>query len=230
MKLPSTIQTILLDLDNTLIDRDRAMKEAVWHWLKNQGTIDDISMKTELDRILEKDDSGYTDRDLFCEWLCGNYANANTKAGKTEREVLRDLQELTISYLQPDPEILETLYHLKQQYQLVIATNGSQYIQQKKIAQTKLDSLFSTDQVYISEMLGHQKPSFGFYHQILIATGKSPEQCIMVGDNYVNDIEAARQCGLHTCWIDHRRSSEKKSADRTFNHITELRQWLRVSI
>lgn len=228
MKLPSSIDTILFDLDNTLIDRDCAMKEAVRHWLKHQGTVSETAMNKELERILEKDNSGYTDRQFFCEWLSDNYGNDDTKTAKSYKEVLRDLQELTISYLQPDAGILDILQQLEQQYLLGIATNGSQYVQQKKIAKTKLDTTFLTNQIYISETLGHQKPDPGFYHKILQTIGKNPEQCLMVGDNYVNDIEGARHCGLYTCWIDHRRSSEKGPADTTFNEMTEVLQWLRA--
>ncbi len=228
MKLPLSIDTILFDLDNTLIDRDRAMKEALRHWLKDQGTINETAINKELERILEKDSSGYSDRQFFCEWLSDNYGNEDTKTAKSFTEVLREVQELTISYLQPDPGILDTVRQLGQQYLLGIATNGSEYIQQKKIARTKLDSTFLKNQIYISETLGHQKPDPGFYQKILQAIGKSPEQCIMVGDNYVNDIEGARLCGLHTCWIDHRRSSEKRPAGITVNHIREALQWLRT--
>lgn len=230
MKLPEGIDTILFDLDNTLIDRDGAMKEAIAHWLKTQGTVDETTKNKELERILKNDNSGYTDRDVFCEWLCDEYGSVFTRKTKTLRQVLRDLQELTISYLQPDTEIQNILQQLKQQYKLLIATNGSEYVQRKKITQTKLYSLFLPAQVYISEMLGCQKPDTGFYHAILKTIGKSPEQCIMVGDHYVNDVEGARHCGLFTCWIDHRKLSEKKSADFMFNHITQVTQWLKASI
>jgi putative hydrolase of the HAD superfamily len=219
----------LFDLDNTLIDRDRAMKEAVRHWLEGQETVGEAKMYTALEHILEKDNSGYADRDRFCAWLCDEYANVRTKTIKTPREVLRDLQELAISYLQPDAEVLETLHQLKQQYQLAIASNGSRYIQQKKIAQAGLGDVFLSDRIYISETLGQQKPDPGFYRQILETLGKRPEQCIMVGDHEVNDIEGARHCGLHTCWINHKGSSGKPEG-LMFNHMTEARQWLRGSI
>lgn len=65
MNLPLSINTVLFDLDNTLIDRDGAMKEAVRHWLKDEGTVDETAMNKALERILEKDNSGYADRDFF---------------------------------------------------------------------------------------------------------------------------------------------------------------------
>lgn len=225
MKLPLTIDTVLFDLDNTLIDRDCAMKQALRHWLKDRRAVDEAEMDQELERILEKDNSGYSDRSFFCEWLLSEYSIPDAKAHKG---LLRELQELTISYLQPDPEILNILQQLKQRYQLVIATNGSQYVQQKKIMQTKLDAAFLPEEIYISEMLGHEKPESGFYHKILESIGKNPEQCLMVGDNYVNDIEAARNCGLYTCWIDHKRSGKIHDADKTFANINETAQWLQA--
>ncbi len=225
MKTPLTIDTILFDLDNTLIDRDQAMKQGLRHWLKAQGRVNEAEMDQELERILEKDNSGYSDRVLFCEWLSRKYATGDAKAHK---DLLRELQELTISYLQPDPEILNILQQLKQRYQLVIATNGSRYVQQKKIMQTKLESVFLPEYIYISEMLGHEKPESGFYHKILESIRKNPEQCLMVGDNYVNDIDAARNCGLYTCWIDHKQSGKIYDAGKTFTNISETAQWLQA--
>jgi HAD superfamily hydrolase (TIGR01549 family) len=227
MKRPSSIRTILFDLDNTLIDRDHAMKQGIRHWLKDQDTVHEAEMDQELERILEKDNSGYNDRSFFCEWLSSEYAAGDAKADKG---LLRELQELTISYLQPDPEILNAVQQLKQHYQLVIATNGSQYVQQKKITQTQLDTAFLPGHIYISEMLGHEKPEPGFYHRILESIAKDPEQCLMIGDNYLNDIEAARNCGLYTCWIDHKRSGKIHDADKTFTNISETVQWLQASI
>jgi HAD superfamily hydrolase (TIGR01662 family) len=225
LKIPSTIKTIFFDLDNTLIDRDGAMKAGMEHWLKTQGTVHEANVDTELGIILEKDNSGYTDRYLFCDWLLDTYANNATKA-KTHLELFRELQELTISYLQSNPQLISVLEQLRLKYRLMIATNGSQYIQQKKIAQSKLDSLFLPEQVYISENIGYNKPQAGFYEHILKSLNTTPEECLMVGDNYANDIEGAKHCGLYTCWIDHKQTSAINTADLIFKNSIETAQWL----
>jgi len=228
MKLPSAIHTILFDLDNTLIDRDAAMKAGIKEWLKTEGMMGESKLDAEIFSILEKDNSGYTERSVFCEWLLHKYGNDHSKNTKNHKDILREIQELTISCLQPDFQVLSILEKMKSDYRLVIATNGSSYIQKKKIAKTKLDSLFPADQVYISENIGHSKPEGEFYEHILNALSTSPEQCLMVGDNYSNDIEAAKKCGLLTCWIDHRSTLQKNTADITFNTILEKAQWLRA--
>lgn len=226
MKLPSGIQTILFDLDNTLIDRDAAMKEGIRHWLKSQNTVDENDLDSVTLDVLKKDNSGYTDRQEFCEWLLNNYANRHTKSTIAPKDLLKEIQEVMISYMEPNPELLSVLKQLKVMYRIVIATNGSEYVQQKKIHQTKLDTVFLPDQVYISEKIGYSKPERGFYKGILDELKQTPGQCIMVGDNYINDIEGARHCGMFTCWIDHKRSALKHSADIIFKSINETTQWL----
>ncbi len=45
------------------------------------------------------------------------------------------------------------------------------------------------------------KPQPAYYREILAAVGLPPDQALMVGDDWRNDITAAAAAGLHTYWI-----------------------------
>ena len=96
MKLPSTIDTLIFDLDNTLIDRNTAMKLSVHAWLKNQQTIDENKIETETNNILLQDHSGYNNRTSFCNWLIEHYGNEETKNTKSAHDVLKEIQKMMI--------------------------------------------------------------------------------------------------------------------------------------
>ena len=76
--------------------------------------------------------------------------------------------------------------------------------------------MFLPNEVYISERIGHSKPGKEFYEYILNSINVKPEECMMVGDNYSNDIKGAKQCGIFTCWVDHKETSVKTTADIAF--------------
>ncbi len=45
------------------------------------------------------------------------------------------------------------------------------------------------------------KPSFDFFHQAVSSTGYLPDQCLMIGDDVISDVEAALNAGLKACLV-----------------------------
>ncbi len=58
---------------------------------------------------------------------------------------------------------------------------------------------------------GRSKPDPDFFREVLDAAGMVPEQAMMVGDTYVNDILPAIELGMKTAWILHRPKKEQES-------------------
>jgi FMN phosphatase YigB (HAD superfamily) len=52
------------------------------------------------------------------------------------------------------------------------------------------------------EVMHAAKPSCRYYREILEQIGRSPDECIMVGDDWDNDIAPAMKAGLQVFWID----------------------------
>jgi len=62
------------------------------------------------------------------------------------------------------------------------------------------------------EVMHSTKPNSRYYREILEYIGRSPDECIMVGDDWGNDIEPAMKTGLQTFWI-HTATDPMKALD-----------------
>src|SRR5699024_1137410 len=93
------------------------------------------------------------------------------------------------------PQAIDNLRTLAQQYRLVAITNGNANLERVGIMP------FVTAQ-YTAEQVGHAKPAAEIYEHMLAEQHISPEHCLHVGDHPVEDIEAARQCGMQTLWAN----------------------------
>ena len=88
----------------------------------------------------------------------------------------------------------EILEYLKNRYQLHIITNGFDEAQQKKMDSSKISPFFTT--ITNSEMAGVKKPNpIIFEHALKIGNAK-PQESIMIGDNFVADIQGALDVGM----------------------------------
>jgi FMN phosphatase YigB (HAD superfamily) len=52
------------------------------------------------------------------------------------------------------------------------------------------------------EVMHSAKPNSLYYREILEYIGRSPDECIMVGDDWGNDIEPAMKAGMQVFWVD----------------------------
>lgn len=58
------------------------------------------------------------------------------------------------------------------------------------------------DVLTFSDEVGYSKPSCEIFNLTLTELGSTPSQAIHVGDHFINDVAAARACGLRAIWID----------------------------
>ncbi len=68
------------------------------------------------------------------------------------------------------------------------------------VKQTLVGHLF--DFQYNADTVGYAKPHPQMFSQALHHTGLRPEQVVHVGDHPVNDIQAAREVGMWTLWVN----------------------------
>lgn len=79
-------------------------------------------------------------------------------------------------------------------YLLYVISNGFREVQYKKLENTGLAPHFR--KVYLSEVIGAAKPSPLFFSYVLHDLEAEKERCIVIGDNFVTDIEGARNAGI----------------------------------
>lgn len=70
---------------------------------------------------------------------------------------------------------------------------------------------------FLSFRMGLMKPNPEFFSVALRAVGVRPDEAVMVGDTYANDIEPAAALGMRTVWILHRAEKEKAALVKVMN-------------
>lgn len=137
---------------------------------------------------------------------------------KIERIELLDLiwkfRKEYASDLEIYPGVKNMLRKLFAEYYLSTAsyTQGSytkKELEELEIAQFFSNFIFSSD-------IGYRKTDSKFFELCLKKTGNKPKECVMVGDNYLQDVLSPKQIGLKAILIDNAQRSKR-------NNITEVR-------
>ena len=200
------IKTILFDLDDTLLDFHRSEAVAISNTLAHL----DI---TPTDAILAR----YSAINLM-HWERlerGEITRSQVQAGRfavlfEELGVDRSPDEAHLFYqhqlslqhffLPGAKELLDTL---KEQYTLVIVSNGTATVQDRRIRDAGLLPYFS--HIFISRRLGYDKPRREFFDACFEQMpGVNREECLIVGDSLTSDMLGGRNAGIRTCWYNPR--------------------------
>lgn len=112
-----------------------------------------------------------------------------------QRTLSGDSYEVTRSDIYPD--VFDSLRMLRRMgLKTVVCGN------QGSITESALRSLgLPADAIASSSSLGFKKPDAGYYQALSALCGFPPHEILHVGDNYDNDIVAARYCGMSTAYI-----------------------------
>ncbi len=99
-------------------------------------------------------------------------------------------------------ETYAVLDQLKDQYQLLLLTNGSPDLQKEKIASfPRLRSYF--DHIVISGEFGEGKPATSIFKHTLSLAQVDAHEAIMIGDKLTTDITGSHQMHMTNIWINH---------------------------
>lgn len=98
------------------------------------------------------------------------------------------------------PHTIETLDYLKKKYHLHIITNGFNEVQFVKIKNCGLEPYITA--VITSEKAGYQKPRKEIFEYSLKVVNARKKESIMVGDDFVIDIEGAMNAGIDQMYFN----------------------------
>jgi putative hydrolase of the HAD superfamily len=118
--------------------------------------------------------------------------------GEQNRNLAMELDEYYVR-VSPTKTLLfdgvkETISALSLRFPLYILTNGFKEVQYEKLKNCGLSPYFK--KVYISELIGHQKPSPGFFTYVMQDIGVGASECLMIGDDENTDIIGAAGVGI----------------------------------
>ena len=209
------IQTILWDIDGTILNFHRSAENSLKNTFKKfgYGEITDELLHTyeEINDVywckLEKGE--ITKEKLLVE----RFVEFFTKIGVETTRVVEFNQAYlnglldTVVFM---PEAYETVKKLHPEYKQYIVTNGVKKLQRKKIAKAHIEEFF--DGIFISDEIGYEKPHIEFFNYVFdrIPT-KNPDEVIIIGDSLTSDIAGGIRAGIHTCW--YHPSNEENHSD-----------------
>ena len=95
----------------------------------------------------------------------------------------------------------EAVEALSKKYRLFLASNGTASVQKGRMTSANLYRFF--EQVYVSQEVGHNKPSKAFFDTCFARIPDfDPARAMMVGDSLTSDIRGGINAGIKTCWVN----------------------------
>lgn len=154
------------------------------------------------------------------------------RLGIADAEYGAELANLFIENRKASPFIYEETFQvldaLKNDYKLVLITNGSPSLQQTKLTITpELVPYF--DEIIISGDFGVGKPDATIFEHVLKLCDIKPEEALMVGDNRMTDILGANRTGIPSVWINRENEEPIEDVVPTYEirSLTELNEILK---
>lgn len=198
------IDTVFLDLDNTIFDFSKAEKIALKKTLETLGV--DTSEKTLARysvlntaqwKLLEKGE--ITRKEVKVRRYRLLFEELGTDASAEEAAALYESLLGIGHYFMEGAE--ELLNELKGRYRLYLATNGTASVQKGRIASASLERYF--DGIFISEEIGYNKPDKAYFEACFAEIPDFvKEKAVIVGDSLTSDIQGGINAGIRTVWFN----------------------------
>ena len=200
------IDVILWDVDGTLLDflaaEQAAMEDCFAHFGLGPLTPERLARYSALNRVYwQRLERGELTKPQvlvgrFREFFAGEGLSPDLARPFNARyqEKLGD----TVRFQDGADRLVARLRGRVRQY---AATNGTRVAQERKLRRSGLDR--QLDGVFISELLGAEKPSPAFFDQVLATIGPvDRRRVLMVGDSLTSDMAGGLGAGLRCCWYN----------------------------
>lgn len=209
---------LFFDIDNTLLNRDRAFRKFITEFVHNEKGFAGLNRTGVIEDIIAMDERGLKDRELFCREVLRTWPLELTVEELWERH--RSLPD----FITPDERVAAMLADLSREYTLAVLSNGSSFMQRRKLNNLGITKLF--DHIFISGELKMAKPDSRFFRTAVERVGG--ERFVMIGDDEEKDIVPASQLSFKTVLIsDH--TNVSTAADAVISEIYDFKevvQWL----
>ena len=198
------IEFLFLDLDDTILDFHKAERIALAKTIRDFG-VEPTEHVLRRYHIINK---------LHWEMLeRGELTRAEVQVGRfralfEELGIAVDAAAVTAKYSENlaighyfMPGAEEAVEALSKKYRLFLASNGTASVQKGRMTSANLYRFF--EQVYVSQEIGHNKPSKAYFDACFARIPDfDPARAMIVGDSLTSDIRGGINAGIKTCWVN----------------------------
>lgn len=220
------IQTVLLDLDDTILDFHKAEGIALRRALAEMDvTISDAvaerysQINAAQWRALERGE--ITRQQVLTRRFRLLYDELGLERSPMETQKRYEQYLSQGHYFLPGAEeLLETLYP---KYDLYLVSNGNAVVQAGRLRSANISHYFR--EIFISEHIGADKPSREYFDRCFARIpGFQKETAILVGDSLTSDIRGGINAGVRTCWFNphHKSKNPEIPADYEIDKLSDL--------
>ncbi|WP_088070726.1 YjjG family noncanonical pyrimidine nucleotidase [Gottfriedia luciferensis] len=197
-------ETLLLDVDDTLLDFQAAEKVALQKLFNEQN----ISLTPEMKARYKEINHG-----LWKSYEKGEISRdavVNTRFSTLFKEFGREvdgllLEETYQNFLGEGNQFVEGAFELikslQQQFDLYIVTNGVSKTQYKRLNAAGIFPYFKD--IFVSEDTGFQKPMKEYFNYVFARIPNFElDKTLIIGDSFSADIVGGANSGIDTCWVN----------------------------
>lgn len=220
-------KVLLFDLDDTLLDFQKAEKYAICKVMEHYGidaNDDNISLYHNINKKYWKDlELGLVEREnLILLRFIDFFSRFNITIDINEAKNVNDkyFYELS-SVVFVIPNAIEVLKVLKKKYKLCLITNGVKRVQERRLSLINdIKEMFNY--IFISEEIGYTKPEIGFINYVLNETKYNKDDCLIIGDSLSSDIQLGINSGIDTCWYNPLSKNKDRECTYEINNILNI--------
>lgn len=220
------IEFLLLDLDDTILDFQKAEHIAIRKTIKDFGVNPTDLVCDRYSQInkyhWECLERGEMEREQV---LTGRFAmlfgelGVDVDATACARRYEQNLSEGHY-FLPGAQEAMEALYR---KYRLFLTSNGTASVQKGRMTSANLYRFF--EKVFVSQEIGATKPSITYFERCFAQIPDfDPAKAMIVGDSLSSDIQGGINAGIRTCWVNpkHKPAPEHIRPDYEIEALSQL--------
>lgn len=224
---------IFFDLDRTLWDFEKNSTDALVDIIKEFGLEMHITNIQEFVRLYNK----YND-ELWDDYRDGKIKKHELRINRFNLLLnhynlsnQKIIEEISKFYLNTAPlktslvkNALEVLQYLASYYKLYIISNGFYDVQLTKAKNSGISSYFK--KVFTSDRIGYSKPKAGIFEYAITSAHAKKSECLMVGDDIMNDIQGAKNFGIDQVYYNPGKLEPPFKPTYTINNLMQLKKIL----
>lgn len=220
-----TIRTVLIDIDNTLLDFDKSAEIAMHSTAEKHCVIlpeNSVTVFREVNERLWRglENGELTKQDIYDRRWKEIFDQLGVTADfHAFEDTFRQQMRVTAVPVEGAEDILS---YLSEKYPVYSASNASRLQQEARLIKTGLLKYLSG--MFTSEEIGFGKPAKEFFHACVSELYPvKPSEIIMIGDSINADITGAKSFGLKSIWFNF---YNKKYDNYNFTdfHVTKLEE------